>query len=105
MNRVVIVDLETFALESAVIDESIKFASETTNGSGYLAGNGCMYSSISSDTTLYKSTDKSEMTSTEIDSLVDGKRDADWQGRGMFPDIDIGGGIPAIPFDTTNLEF
>ncbi len=105
LNRVVIVDLETFALESAVIDESIKFASETTNGSGYLAGNGCMFGTISSDTTLYKSTDKSEMTSTEIDSLVDGKRDADWQGQGMFPDIDIGGGVPAIPFDTTNLEF
>ena len=105
LNRVVIVDLETFALESAVIDESIKFASETTNGSGYLAGNGCMYSSISSDTTLYKSTDKTEMTEDEINSIVNEIRSSSFPDEGMFPDGEIGGGIPAIPFDTTNLEF
>ena len=103
LNRVVTVDLETFALEVSEVDSSIKFASETTNGSGYLAGNACMYASIPSDTPLYKSSDKSQMTTDEINSIVNGKRNTDYQDKGMFPDMDIGGGVPAIPFDTTNL--
>ena len=102
-NRVVTVDLESFALESSEIDESIKFASETTNGSGYLAGNACMYATIPSDTTLYKSTDKTEMTEDEINAIVNTIRSSSYPDEGMFPDGEIGGGIPAIPFDTTEL--
>ncbi len=101
-NRVVFVDLETFALESAEIESSIKFASETTNGSGYLAGNACMYASIPSDTPLYKSSDKSQMTTDEIKTIMTEKRPA-YPDEGMFPDGELGGGIPAIPFDSTTL--
>lgn len=101
-NRVVFVDLETFALESADIESSIKFASETTNGSGYLSGNACMYASIPSDTPLYKSSDKSQMTADEIKTIMTDKRPS-YPNEGMFPDMEIGGGVPAIPFDTTDL--
>ena len=102
LNRVVTVDLETFALEVSEVDSSIKFASETTNGSGYLSGNACMYASIPSDTTLYKSSDKSQMTADEIKTIMTEKRPS-YPNEGMFPDMEIGGGVPAIPFDTTDL--
>lgn len=102
LNRVVTVDLETFALEVSEVDSSIKFASETTNGSGYLSGNACMYASIPSDTPLYKSSDKSQMTADEIKTIMTDKRPS-YPNEGMFPDMEIGGGVPAIPFDTTTL--